>query len=227
MFKFKVGDHFKTMKEAKEANYSLYIGQLQSNERLQFGGNISYRQAHRLREAIIDDINGFEINCFPLFPEYRTRILDADPQNRAILEVDKESGAFKAFAVAPAATRHAQKHIKDLVGLDACHTKSRFRMMLLIATGLDANNQILPLSWAIVPTENTEWWIWFCQCLNAWFPGLRAKDHVFISDREKGIFEGISKEFKEGISVHCNQHIADNIQSKFRLKARNHFWKIA
>jgi hypothetical protein len=59
------------------------------------------------------------------------------------LEVDEESGAFKAFAVAPAATRHVYQHIRDLVGLDACHTKSRFRMMLLIATCLYANDQIL------------------------------------------------------------------------------------
>jgi hypothetical protein len=172
---------------------------------------MSYRQAHRLREAIIDDINGSEIDCFALFPDYYTRILSADSKNRVSFKRDEETGAFKAFAVAPAATRHAQKHIKELVGLDACHTKSRFRMMLLIATGLDANNQILPLSWALVPTENTEWWSWFCNCLNAWFPRLRVKDHVFISDRGKGIFEGISKEFPQGLSVHCNQHIADNI----------------
>jgi hypothetical protein len=64
-------------------------------------------------------------------------------------------------------------------------------MMLLIATGIDANGQILPLAWALVATENTKWWKWFCKFLEARFPGLRAKDHVFISDREKGIFEAI------------------------------------
>ena len=84
-----------------------YIGQLQSNERLQFGGDVSYRQAHRLRQALLDDVNGSEIDCFALFPEYRKRIIKADPENRVILEVDKETGAFKAFAVAPAATRYA------------------------------------------------------------------------------------------------------------------------
>jgi hypothetical protein len=31
--------------------------------------------------------------------------------------------------------------------------------MLLVATGIDANDNVLPLSWAIVPTENEKWWL--------------------------------------------------------------------
>jgi hypothetical protein len=100
-------------------------------------------------------------------------------------------------------------------------------MMLLIATCLDANNQVLPIAWALVPTENAQWWIWFCTFLHRHFPGLKNDDYVFISDREKGIFEGVSSTFPKGLPVHCNQHIADNIQAKFRLIARKHFWKIA
>jgi len=211
--------YLKELKIRNKAN--IIVGQLQSNERLQFQGNISYRQAHRLRDAIIDEVNGLEIDCFALFPEYKNRIIKADPRNRVILEIDKESGEFKAFGVAPAATYHAHEHIKDLVGLDACHTKSRFRMMLLIATCLDANNQVLPISWALVPTENTKWWTWFCRFLYSCFPGLTAKDYVFISDREKGIFEGVSAIFPNAFPVHCNQHIADNVQAKFGLVARN------
>jgi hypothetical protein len=87
-------------------------------------------------------------------------------------------------------------------------------MMLLIATCLDANNQVLPIAWALVPTENAQWWIWFCTFLYRHFPGLKNDDYVFISDREKGIFEGVSSTFPKGLPVHCNQHIADNIQSK-------------
>jgi hypothetical protein len=29
-------------------------------------------------------------------------------------------------------------------------------MMLIIAVGIDANNNVLPLSWALVPTENEQ-----------------------------------------------------------------------
>jgi hypothetical protein len=56
---------------------------------------------------------------------------------------------------------------------------------------------------------------------------MRAEECIFISDREKGIFEGVSAIFPQGFPVHCNQHIADNIQTKFSLSARKHFWKIA
>jgi hypothetical protein len=48
--------------------------------------------------------------------------------------------------------------IKEFVALDSSHTRSKFRMMLMIAVGIDANDNVLPLSWALVPTESEEWW---------------------------------------------------------------------
>ena len=98
-------------------------------------------------------------------------------------------------------------------------------MMLLIATASDANGQIL--AWALVPTENREWWLWFCKFLSSYFPILKSKDMVFISDRDKGIFEAVSTKFPTAKAVHCNQHIADNVQVKYGITARKLFWKIA
>ena len=34
-------------------------------------------------------------------------------------------------------------------------------MMLLIATTINANDNLLPLAWALVLTKNVEWWTWF------------------------------------------------------------------
>jgi hypothetical protein len=47
----------------------------------------------------------------------------------------------------------------------ATHTKSKYRMMMFIACGIDANNETIPLAWALVPTENELWWSWFCDHL--------------------------------------------------------------
>ena len=85
-------------------------------------------------------------------------------------------------------------------------------MMLLVAVGIDANDNALPLSWAIVPTENEKWWLWFCEILKEAFDSMTEPDFIFMSDREKGIQKGISEVFPSAFQGKCCQHISDNVQ---------------
>jgi hypothetical protein len=75
--------------------------------------------------------------------------------------------------------------------------------MLLIACGIDANNQVIPLAWALVPIKEASWWSWFLRYLKACYPEMAMENHTFISDREKGIAQAIPKEFKHSIHLHC------------------------
>jgi len=90
-------------------------------------------------------------------------------------------------------------------------------MMLMIAV-IDANDNAIPLAWALVPTENEEWWTWFCEFLKDSFEELSHKGYVFISDRDKGLAVTIRTVFSQGYVAHCCQHIADNIQQRFGAK---------
>jgi hypothetical protein len=136
---------------------TLTPAQIQATERLRFSNAINYLQAHRLKQALLDEIKGNEANCFARFPEYLQRLEDSDPLNEAPLVTDKDNH-FQAAAFAPAATKKACRWLRKFVALDACHTRSKFHMMLIIAVRIDANDNILPLSWAPVPAENKEWW---------------------------------------------------------------------
>ncbi|KFY65902.1 hypothetical protein V496_02260 [Pseudogymnoascus sp. VKM F-4515 (FW-2607)] len=99
--------------------------------------------------------------------------------------------------------------------------------MLLIATTIDANDNLLPLAWALVPTENVEWWSWFLGFVQEHFSWANSNNMVFISDRDKGIASAINTHFPNGNQAHCCQHIAANVQNKFGLTCRNQFWKVA
>jgi hypothetical protein len=59
-------------------NRNITLTQICSNERLQFGNNINYRQAHHLKEALLSEIEGNEANCFAKFPAYMEAIVAAD-----------------------------------------------------------------------------------------------------------------------------------------------------
>jgi hypothetical protein len=92
--------------------------------------------------------------------------------------------------------------------------------MPYIYCGLDANDQIVPLARALVPTENGLWWNWFCkECKDA-FDEFDNEYCVMISDRDKGLKEAIKKWFPNAAVAHCCQHIADNIQAYHGVSRR-------
>ncbi|KFX86450.1 hypothetical protein V490_09076, partial [Pseudogymnoascus sp. VKM F-3557] len=193
-------------------------------------------QAYRVRQAILLEIDGHEGDCFALFPEYIQRIRASDSNNQVLLHTVAEEypnsqqlycQKFEAIAFAPASLIEASTHCRSFMALDATHTKSKFRMMLLIATTIDANDNLLPIAWALVPTENVEWWTWFLGFIKDHFLWANQSQMVFISDRDKGIAFAITTHFPNGNQAHCCQHIADNIQTKFGLTCRNQFWKVA
>jgi hypothetical protein len=159
---------------------------------------------------LLVEADGDESDQFALLLAYLERIAIADEGNACLLQYNND-GTFEAVAFAPATTQNACRFIRHFACLDSCHTSSKYRMMLLIATSIDANDNALPLSWAIVPTENEEWWLWFCSFLKEQFDPISKPSFVFISDREKGISTAISEVFPSAFHRRCCQHIADNV----------------
>ena len=118
---------------------------------------------------------------------------------------------FAAVFIAPTACRNAIRNIRGYFGFDATHTRSNYLQMLYICCSIDANDQIIPLAWALILTENGLWWNWFCkECKHA-FDEFDNEYCVMISDRDKGLKEAIKKRFPNAAVAHCCQHIADNI----------------
>ena len=98
---------------------------------------------------------------FAKFPAYRERFLATDLENYCKLVVHQETGNFLGIFFAPIGLWHTHKSLRDFIGIDGTYIASRFRMNLLIASGVDANGKTLPLAWALVPIENGPWWRWF------------------------------------------------------------------
>jgi len=72
------------------------------------------------------------------------------------LEYDKETRRFQAIAFALSATIHAHRFLRNFVAFNACYTKSKYLMTLMIAVRIDANDNAIPLAWALVLTESEE-----------------------------------------------------------------------
>ena len=113
------------------------------------------------------------------------------------------------------------------IAVDGTHTRSKYQMQLIIAYGIDANNNGVPLAWALVPIEDEYWWTWFFEQLYIALPNTRREGQIFMSDREKGIALALEEVYPLAFHGYCCQHIADNIQTKFGNACRPLFWACA
>jgi hypothetical protein len=52
------------------------------------------------------------------------------------------------------------------------------------------------------------------------FNNVKAKGLIIMLDREKGLLGVLDEVVLDAVQAYCYQHIADNIQLKFRVKYR-------
>ena len=77
-------------------------------------------------------------------------------------------------------------YLHPLISVDACFLLGRYKGRLLIACGYDANNQLIPLAFAIVEKEDSTNWGWFMRWLRKEVIGY-GKFMCVISDWHKAI----------------------------------------
>ena len=97
-------------------------------------------------------------------------------------------------------------------------------MTILSMVILDGNNQIIPLSWAIVPTEDYENERWFLRQVARYIP-LDKEDSVIMSDRGKGLVTAVDEIYPQAVHGYCCQHLAENVEAKrYSKECKRLFW---
>ncbi|XP_023766260.2 uncharacterized protein LOC111914783 [Lactuca sativa] len=118
--------------------------------------------------------------------------------------------------------------IIDLVGLDGAFMKGPFPGQVLTAVGLDSNNGIYPLAYAIVESENTASWKWFLENLGDDLELGSNSNYTFISDRQKGLQIAVDQLFHNGEHRYCIRHIHDNMRKKWgQTEYMDDLWRCA
>lgn len=74
---------------------------------------------------------------------------------------------------------------RPIIGLDGCHLKGPYPVMILSAIAKDENNCIFLVAWAIVEVENTSSWTWFIELLLNDIGHLEGNGLTLMSDRQK------------------------------------------
>ncbi|KAI3523117.1 hypothetical protein L1887_01174 [Cichorium endivia] len=112
------------------------------------------------------------------------------------------------------------EHCRPVISIDGTHLYGKYKGTMMIAIGVDGNNQILPLAFAIVEKESYDSWNWFLS---------HIKHHVvkdregicLISDRHIGILKVVNEHGSPWSKPHCFhryclRHFINNFYDKFR-----------
>lgn len=107
--------------------------------------------------------------------------------------------------------------LRPVISIDACFMSGRYQGRLLMACMYDAENQLLPLAFAIVEKESADNWGFFMRWLRLEVIGNNSFFCV-ISDRHLGIkavFQdpllGWDESTDQCVHRYCSQHVAENL----------------
>jgi hypothetical protein len=85
---------------------------------------------------------------------------------------------------------NAFQHCRPLLCIDGTFLTGKYRLQMLTVIGVDGNNQLLPVAFAFVESENTDSWYWFLERVK--LAVVRGREDVcLIHDRHAGILRAI------------------------------------
>ena len=124
--------------------------------------------------------------------DYCEELLNCNPGSTIHMEttVDDISGKErfqKIYICFEALKKGFKAGCRQLIGLDGCHLRGPHPGVLLTAVGIDANDCIYPIAYAVVEIENKSSWKWFMEFLKHDLCIHEQKTWTFISDRQKVI----------------------------------------
>ncbi|KAL9680794.1 hypothetical protein QQ045_012573 [Rhodiola kirilowii] len=209
-----------------DANTKFSAGQIQNLIQPDYEYEISYWKAWKAQQKALVYLFDKWDESFNKLPHLMQALHDSSnnshfikwdvtPLDDGTMQVNRIFWAFseciKAF-----------EHYRPILSIDDTHMYGKYNAKLLIAIGLDANNDILPLGFALVESENTASWKWFMSCIRE---GVTQRVGLcVVSDRHAGILAAMREpEWKEPMAYHCV--CVRHLQSNFMMKVNDEVLK--
>ncbi|GKB25100.1 mutator type transposase, partial [Tanacetum coccineum] len=164
------------------------------NKKGKYELGVSRMKAFKAKSAALNQVKGDYSQQYTMLRDYCLELRRANHDTTIKIEVERDSDTdlqtrvFKRIYICLGPLKKGFKACgRDLLGLDGAFMKVPYPGQLLTTVGLDGNNGIYPLAYAIVEKETTCSWTWFSECLGDDLGMTRESNFTFISDRQKGI----------------------------------------
>ena len=212
------------------------IASIVENVKNNTGFTVSYKKAWLGRTKAIAMIFGDWDASYEKLPRFMRTLELRNPGTAVILEtLDLDMMGVKAldrifWAFRPCI--EGFKHCPPVIGIDGTFLYGRYTGVLLIATARTVMNNIFPLAFALVESENYRDWSWFIHNVRHLIvPGLEGV--TLISDRHAAIMSAVKHEWETarlgqppGFHRYCLRHFRSNYHKNFgNVKVKDLIWQ--
>jgi hypothetical protein len=181
--------------EQIEENPNIPVKAVQEQFQRKFEVSISQMKAFRAKRKALSQLHGDYTTQYELLRDYVDEILRTNPGSTVKIEVEpstdpgSQKRKFKRIYICLGSLKQGFRAIgRELLGLDGAFMKGPYPGQVLTAVGIDNNNGIYPLSYAIVEAENINSWTWFLKCVGDDLDLSTNSNFTFVSDRQKVYF---------------------------------------
>ncbi|KAF7181442.1 hypothetical protein CNMCM7691_000660 [Aspergillus felis] len=191
------------------------------------GNPIPYHQGYRTLKAIERNLYGDDVESFEKLPAFLSRLAKVD--HAGYWKLETKNDIFHRCFIAPAATLNAYTHCRRFLTIDCAPWKTKWDFSLLVAATLDANDQVLPLAWAVVPDEKVESWAFSLRHMRLAFPKIDSPRTALLLNPRLGIDDAVTQELPAVAMMYCCEYLSQTLMEKFRPEeeVRKQFWKAA
>ncbi|XP_012849451.1 PREDICTED: uncharacterized protein LOC105969249 [Erythranthe guttata] len=177
--------------------------------------SVSKSQAYRAKQKALKAIQGSEEEQFQKIRSYCEELKRTDTNATVVLKLteDTEGLRFQRLYICFSACKEGFKNAcRPVIGVDGCFLKGQRGGQLLAAVGLDPNNNIYPICYAIVEGETKETWMWFLQLLDLDIGFEEQHKWTFMSDKQKGLIPAFETLFPGAENRLCVRHLHSNMK---------------
>ncbi|KAJ1703320.1 hypothetical protein LUZ63_003099 [Rhynchospora breviuscula] len=190
--------------------------------------DISRQKAWKVRYNALQILAGKEGEQYAKLHSYAAEIRKTNPGSTVIY--DLRNKVFKRAYICLAACKQGfLSGCRPIISVDGCFLKTRYGGQLLTAVGIDANDCIFPVAYAVVEGETSESWRWFLQLLATDLQINNSHAWTFMSDRQKGLIPVIKALFLASEHRFCVRHLYDNFSNAGHKgkTLKDQLWQVA
>ncbi|XP_019153866.1 PREDICTED: uncharacterized protein LOC109150412 [Ipomoea nil] len=226
----------KLFKEDFRMNTEWGRGPFQEHVKAKFNCQLTRNQAYLAKKKAMKQIDGQDLEQFNLLNDYCEELRRSNPGSTVKMKLDTEFSVngrprFVRLYICFAACKEGfVRGCRPIIGVDGCHLKGAQKGgQLLSAIGLDGDNSLFPVAFAIVEGELKETWSWFLDLLDS---DLNISNNpgawTIISDKQKGLIPAVEELFPGLEHRFCARHLHANfMKDGFTGNSlKMHFWAV-
>uniref|UniRef100_A0A2N9FZE3 SWIM-type domain-containing protein n=1 Tax=Fagus sylvatica TaxID=28930 RepID=A0A2N9FZE3_FAGSY len=176
---------------------------------------LSRSKAYRAKQYAKVLIEGSYLEQYRRVRDYCEELMRTNPGTTAKVDVHVPGQQFKRLYVClDGCKKGFLAGCRPIIGLDACHLKGAVAGQLLAAVGVDGNEGMYPIAYAVAEAESGETWTWFLENL----VGDIGTGWCFVSDQQKGLVPAVKKVMQGSYHRFCVRHLFANFKKNHKGK---------